>query len=107
LVLAADDCPIFSVTPEHLEKALLWCLVNRANLAAIGRQGRAYIERHHDIAAVAARFSALYRETAGFPANVNARLEAFERDEAARRAAIALTDGWHHPWRVTAVAIQM
>jgi hypothetical protein len=106
LVLAAEDCPFFSVTPEHLENALLWCLTNRAKLAAIGRQGRAYVERHHDIAAVAARFSTLYRETAGFPSNVDSHLEAFEREEAVRQAAIVLTDDWHHPWQVTAVATQ-
>ena len=102
LVLAAEDCPFFSVTPEHLESALLWCLANRDKLAAIGRQGRAYVERHHDIAAVAGRFSLLYRETGGFPSQLNARLEAFEQGEAARQAAVAFANDWHHPWQVTA-----
>ena len=102
LVLAADDCPFFNVTPQQLESALLWCLANRDKLALIGRQGQAYVQRHHDIAAVARRFSMLYRETGGFSSRVNARLEAFEQGEAARQAEIVFANDWHHPWQVTA-----
>jgi hypothetical protein len=102
LVLAADECPFFNVQPEQIEAVLLWCLENRTRLATIGRQGRAYIERHHSVPAVAARFAVMYRETAQFPQPIVANLSAFERREAARQASIEVCLGWHHPWQVTA-----
>lgn len=100
LVLAADECPFVNVTPDNLETVLLWCLANRHLLPVIGMQGRAYVERHHSIPAVAARFSALYRQTAQFPPATVARLKAFEAAEQRRCASIAISPAPLHPFRI-------
>jgi glycosyltransferase involved in cell wall biosynthesis len=101
LVLAGEECPFINTTPDTLEAVLQWCVDNRAQLPAIGAQGRAYIERHHSIPAVAARFAALYIATADFPQALNARLASYVTNETVRRDAIPQVLGWQHPWQVT------
>ncbi len=101
LALAADECPFLNVTPDTLDHVLAWCCTHRDALAAIGRQGRVYVERHHSIPAVAARFAQLYIDTAGFPAPINDQLVQFIAGERLRSAAIAESGGWHHPWQIT------
>jgi glycosyltransferase involved in cell wall biosynthesis len=100
LVIAADDCPFLNTTPDTLEAVLEWCVDNRAILPAIGAQGRAYVERHHSIPAVAARFASLYIATAEFPPALNARLARFVTNEEPRRDSIGVVEGWQHPWHV-------
>jgi len=102
LVLGAQDCPFLNVTPDTLEAALQWCIMNRARLTAIGRQGRAYVERHHTIAAVAGRFATMYVDTAGFPDRLTQRLATFALRETQRQASVECSDDWHHPWQVIA-----
>jgi hypothetical protein len=100
LVEAVEECPLINVTPDTLEETLLWCLNNRDQLAAIGEQGRAYVERWHCIDAVALRFGQMYEETAGFPeATLIAIREQREREQA-RRAGIGQARGWEHPFLV-------
>jgi glycosyltransferase involved in cell wall biosynthesis len=101
LVIAADECPFINTTPDTLEAVLQWCVDHRAQLPVIGAQGRAYIERHHSIPAVAARFASLYIATADFPPAINARLANYVANEARRRDGIAPVKDWHHPWQVT------
>ena len=101
LAVAANECPFLNVTPDTLDEVLAWCCTHRDDLAAIGQQGRVYVERHHSIAAVAARFAALYIDTAGFPAPINNQLAQFIAEEQKRSAAIAGSSGWQHPWQIT------
>ncbi len=101
LAIASDECPFLNVTPDTLDDALVWCCEHRELLAIIGQQGRAYVERHHSIAAVASRFAALYGESANFPAPINNRLSQYIEGEAIRRASIPQSQGWQHPWQIT------
>jgi hypothetical protein len=103
-VLAAAECPLLQTRPETIEEVLRWCLNNRAALGSIGAQGRAYVERHHSIAAVAGRFSTLYDETGDFPAHLRARWESFRQQETARQAIVVPATGWEHPFLVADVA---
>jgi glycosyltransferase involved in cell wall biosynthesis len=103
LVEAPDECPLIMAQPETLQSALMWLLENRQKLRDIGRQGRAYVERWHSVPAVAARFAALYLDTARFPEHMQARLRAFIAAEVHRRDAVAGLEGWQHEWQVTRV----
>jgi glycosyltransferase involved in cell wall biosynthesis len=103
LLVAADECPLIDVTPDTIDTVLEWCVQNHARLPAIGWQGRAYVERHHAIAAVAARFARLYLDTARLPTPVEARLTAFIAAEAARCGAVQQASGWQHPFTVAAL----
>jgi hypothetical protein len=100
LVLAPDECPFLNVTPDDLDALLIWCCGHREALRVIGRQGRAYVERHHAIPAVAGRLAALYHATAGLPPPINDRLTAYVDQETLRQANVAPVHGWQHPWLV-------
>jgi hypothetical protein len=102
LVVAADECPLLNATPDTLDAVLEWCAAHRDQLPAIGIQGRAYVERHHSIAAVAARFARLYLDTARLPAATIQRLQAFIVTESARLAAGPATGPCSHPFVITA-----
>jgi hypothetical protein len=100
LVETVDECPLINVTPDTLEATLLWCLENRDVLAAIGAQGRAYVERWHSVDAVARRVGQMYLDTADFPPVTARRIrESCARIEAAC-ATIAQATGWQHPYLV-------
>jgi glycosyltransferase involved in cell wall biosynthesis len=103
-VLAAGECPLLQTSPETIEQVLRWCLANREALSRIGAQGRAYVERHHAVPAVAGRFSALYDETGNFPPDLRARWEGFRQQEAERQAAVLPVTGWQHPFLVEDIA---
>jgi glycosyltransferase involved in cell wall biosynthesis len=68
LLLAADECPLLDADPERLEAVLRACVTGAYDLAALGRQGRAYVEKYHSIDAVAVRLGRLYLATASLPA---------------------------------------
>jgi glycosyltransferase involved in cell wall biosynthesis len=101
-VVAPDECPLINATPDTLDEVLEWCAANQEHLTLIGRQGRAYVERHHSIPAVAARFARTYLDTARLPRVVNEHLSAFIAAEAKRCASVSTTDGWRHPFAVAA-----
>lgn len=98
LTIAPEECPFINATPDTLEDVLTWCVHNRALLPQIGRQGRSYVERHHSIPAVAARFARLYIETADLPLALTERFESFILDEDTRRNTVPTYADWHHPW---------
>jgi glycosyltransferase involved in cell wall biosynthesis len=98
LVEATAECPLINVTPDTIDDTLQWLLDNRARLHAIGAQGRVYVEKWHSIAAVAARLGAMYEETADFPQATCVAIRAQRRREEQRRAALANTQDWHHPF---------
>jgi len=101
LVEAVEECPLINVTPDTLEETLRWCLANRAQLAAIGAQGTAYVRRWHTIDAVAERLGRMYEETADFP---DATLRPIREARAAilaMREGVAQATGWKHPFMVT------
>ncbi len=100
LVDAPEECPIINTTPDTLEEVLMWALTNRIKLAAIGEQGRSYVQRWHSIDAVALRFGELYRETANFPDSVLKKITLQREAEIERRNSIPVTTGWEHPYRV-------
>lgn len=100
LIEAPEDCPLINVTPDTLEATLLWCVTHRDKLAAIGAQGRAYVERWHSISAVASRFGQMYEETAAFPETVLAKIRAQRDAEARRRASIDDAADWQHPFLI-------
>lgn len=100
LVEAANECPIINTTPDTLEETLLWILNNRRSLSAIGRQGRAYIERWHTVDAVASRLGSLYRQTANFPESVLRKIDKQHENEVSRRNLVSVREDWHHPFRV-------
>ncbi|PWT76852.1 MAG: hypothetical protein C5B46_00625 [Proteobacteria bacterium] len=98
MVLAPQECPIMQTLPETIEEVLRWCLANRNRLGAIGRQGRHYVEKYHNMEAVAARFAQLYLETADLPPHIAVRLERAVEHDALRRAAFPGTSDWRHPF---------
>jgi glycosyltransferase involved in cell wall biosynthesis len=105
LIEAPGECPLINVTPETLEATLLWCLTHRDRLAAIGAQGRVYVDKWHSISAVASRFGEMYEETAAFPEPVLAGIRAQRSAEEARRDSITAAEGWHHPFRIGVAAV--
>lgn len=100
LIEAPEDCPLINVTPDTLEETLLWCVTHRDKLAAIGAQGRAYIERWHSISAVASRFGQMYEDTAAFPDAMLAKIRAQRDAEARRRASVPNATDWKHPFLI-------
>lgn len=101
LVEAASECPLINVTPDTLERTLLWCLENREKLPAIGAQGVAYVRRWHSIDAVADRLGLMYEETAGFPPACVTKIQAARERIAREREGIAQAENWRHPFVVT------
>jgi hypothetical protein len=75
LLLAPEECPLLDADPDHLEAVLLDCLIGRYDLAALGRQGRAYVEKYHSIDAVAVRLGQLYLRTGSLPARFANQIE--------------------------------
>lgn len=106
LVEAHEECPLIQATPDTLRDVLLWALVNREKLRAIGSQGRRYVERWHSIEAVAARLAGLYRDTGDFPTILTSRWEAFQRTEDARIARHPPARDWRHPFPVGGSAVE-
>jgi len=102
LTIGAEECPFINATPDTLDDVLTWCFLNRQKLSSIGRQGRAYVERHHAVPAVAARLARLYIDTAGLPPSTNERLERFIAHEETRKDGVATFTDWHHPWGAAA-----
>ena len=76
LLLAPDACPLLDADPERLEAVLRACVTGAHDLAALGRQGRAYVEKYHSIDAVAVRLGELYLRTAALPPRREQRLKA-------------------------------
>jgi glycosyltransferase involved in cell wall biosynthesis len=101
MLLAPQKCPLIQTTPETIEDVLRWCVVNRDRLAAIGRQGRNYVEKYHSVEAVAARLARLYLDTANFPPNISERLERAIREDAVRQTAFVAASDWHHPFAMS------
>lgn len=102
LIVGFDDCPLINATPDTINDVLLWCLLNRNRLERIGQQGRAYIEKHHCISAVAGRFAGLYRDTMPLQADIVDRLSTFQHHESQRANLIRSVEGWEHEWRAEA-----
>jgi hypothetical protein len=100
LVEAVEECPLVNATPDTLEETLRWCLGNRAALAGIGAQGRAYVARWHSVEAVAARLGQLYLDTADFSPEIASRIRATVEGEKKRRAEIRAHD-FEHPFRIS------
>jgi hypothetical protein len=105
MVMAANECPILQTRPETIIEVLRWCLANRAQLATIGRQGRAYVEKHHSIEAIAGRFSSLYAQTGDFPQSILKQWKIYREGEAARQAKLEQVRGWKHPFMVQDVTV--
>jgi glycosyltransferase involved in cell wall biosynthesis len=88
MMIDPATCPIINVGPEHVYNILKKCLEGEIDLARLGKQGRAYVDRYYSIEAVAARLGQLYIDTAGFPEALNSRLqssiEQLERNCAAK-----------------------
>lgn len=100
LVEAVAECPLINVTPDTLEATLRWCLANREQLAAIGAQGTAYVQRWHSIDAVAERLGRMYEETAGFPEAALRPIREARAVILTAREAIAQAHSWEHPYVV-------
>lgn len=100
MVEAVAECPLINVTPDTLEETLLWCLANRDRLAAIGTQGRLYVEKWHSIEAVADRFAGLYLDTANFPPAIVAQLAAYRSARHAEIGRMPDARDWEHPFRI-------
>lgn len=100
LVEAVEECPLINVTPDTLEKTLLWCLENRDKLVAIGAQGTAYVSRWHSIDAVAIRFGRMYEETADFPDATRRMIRERVMGLENARDNIRRVSGWNHPFTV-------
>lgn len=61
-LLDAANCPLINVTPETIEDRLRWFLTHRADLAAIGKKSRQYMERHYGLPAFANRLKLAYED---------------------------------------------
>jgi len=85
LLIDADACPIVNTTPENLYEVLKAMTEGKFDLSALGRRGRAYVERHYSIEAVAVRLADMYARQGHFGRRAVARIEA-----RARRLALAL-----------------
>lgn len=103
LVTGFNDCPFINAIPDTLDVVLTWCVENRERLPAIGAQGRAYVERHHSISAVAARFAKLYINTATLTPRLARQLQDFIVRERDRSNAIQTQRDWQHPWPIPEV----
>ncbi|MCO4089677.1 MAG: glycosyltransferase [Limnohabitans sp.] len=61
-LLDAANCPLINVTPETIADRLRWFMTHRADLAAIGKQSRQYMERHYGLSAFANRLRLAYED---------------------------------------------
>ncbi len=61
-LIDAANCPLINVTPETIADSLRGFLVNRADLALIGKKSRQYVERHYGLAAFAERLKHAYED---------------------------------------------
>ena len=76
MMMDPATCPIINTCPETVYDVLLACLLGRLDLDSLGRQSRAYVERHYSLKAVAVRLGRLYIDTAALPPLLTARIEA-------------------------------
>lgn len=56
----SKDLPIVNANPDTLEHVLAFLLDSPQDLHELGRKGRAYVEAHHDPAAIAQQWVDLY-----------------------------------------------
>jgi glycosyltransferase involved in cell wall biosynthesis len=101
LVEAMEECPLLNVTPDTIDITLRWLLYNRRRLSAIGKQGRAYVEKWHTAEAFAARLGTMYEETADFPQATLDIIRAQRQREETRRSTLADPGDWHHPFTMS------
>ena len=76
MMIDPATCPIINTRPEQIYDVLKQCLRGEIDLNRAGQDGRRYVERHYSLEAVAARLGQLYLDTANFPAELNAKLQA-------------------------------
>lgn len=55
------DCPIVNATPDTLAERLRWLIEHADERVRLGREGRAFVERHFDRDAIGARLTEVYR----------------------------------------------
>ncbi|MFH1960843.1 MAG: glycosyltransferase [Patescibacteria group bacterium] len=60
LVSKYPDLPIINANPDNLEKVLKNILSERDNLAEIGRMGREYVMRYHNIESIVQKYFQVY-----------------------------------------------
>ena len=106
MVELAEECPFINVTPDAIEDALRWCVTHRDELAAIGLQGRRYIERWHSIDGVAERLALMYEETAEFTQPKLAMIQEVSKRLSSNRGSIATNRQWHHPFMLSETFVQ-
>lgn len=58
----AAECPFINTPAHQIETVLRRLVANRAQLAELGRRGRRYIEKYHDLGPFAARLGRFYQE---------------------------------------------
>lgn len=56
-LLDPGEMPLISATPETIKNDLRRLCLNRSDLAACGRRGRAYVEKHHSLDAIGRIFN--------------------------------------------------
>lgn len=76
MMIDPATCPIINTRPEDIYAVLKKCLRGEIDLAAVGQNGRRYVEKHYSLRAVAARLGKLYIETANYPDDLNRKLRA-------------------------------
>jgi hypothetical protein len=90
MVVAPEECPIINANPDTIYDVLKACATGRYDLQAIGRRGRAYVERYYSKSAVSAALGAMYLSTGQLPSGLNEKLRARSaalREKAQQRAA--------------------
>jgi hypothetical protein len=65
ILVAPNESPFIEADPESIYQVLLNLARRPAQLNAIGRRSRRYVETHHSIPALSVRLAELYKETAG------------------------------------------
>jgi Glycosyl transferases group 1 len=65
ILVAPNESPFIEADPESIYHVLLDLARGPAQLNAIGRRSRRYVETHHSIPALSMRLAELYEETAG------------------------------------------
>ncbi|MGC8960632.1 MAG: glycosyltransferase [Chloroflexia bacterium] len=63
--LLPSECPIVNANLDNLAEVLAGLLGDGARRQELGRQGRAYVEQHHDARQVARRLVGIYQELLG------------------------------------------
>jgi hypothetical protein len=64
-VIAPEECPFINANPDTIFNVLNELVADPTRLVEIGRQSRAYVEKHYSIPALANRLRKLYKDTAG------------------------------------------